>query len=103
MHTSSFVFVRQLASLAPTLAIDIRMKGIQANAEDAVLVRIQSDHSPSVWAGAASFLVQSHSVNTTLTWVGVPFPFVWGGVALSMYLSQKLGPIVGVPNLKNKK
>ncbi len=36
MHTSS-LFVGQLASLAPTLAIDNRMKGIQANAEDAVL------------------------------------------------------------------
>ncbi len=26
---------------------------------DAVLVRIQSDHAPSVWAGAAPFLLQS--------------------------------------------
>jgi hypothetical protein len=31
---------------------------------------------------------------------GVPFPFVLGGVALSVYLSQKMGRS---PNLKNKK
>jgi len=45
MHAGS-LFVGQLASLAPTLAIDKRIKGIQAKAEDAVPVGLNPTITP---------------------------------------------------------
>ncbi len=58
MHASS-LFVGQLASLAPTLAIDIRMKGIQANAEDAVLVDFDPTMPPQFGREPLSLFAES--------------------------------------------
>ncbi len=80
MHASS-LFVGQLASLAPTLAIDIQMKGIQANAEDAVLAGFNPTITPQ--CGREPHLSFSDiTLETEPSLGGVPFPFHICGLRL---------------------
>ncbi len=75
------------------------MKGIQANAEDAVLAGFNPTISLNV-GGSRAFPLVEALCKTKSYLARNPASFVWGGVALSVYLSQKLGRS---PNLKNKK
>ena len=62
---------------------------------------MQSDHAPSVWAGAAS-PSPSHSVKQNVTWQGILLPLMCAGGGSSVPVPQKMGPILSSPNLKNK-